>query len=113
MIDLIKLTTAIKHQNHSNGNIHLTGLAAVTCILKLLSKRYSKDEIIYEKFDGDVKLVSTWIQFLKEKHWIVEEKNEDDNDRRDVAQHLDIGPCEHPGHQVLRAASHTHTKPAL
>ncbi|MGA8913649.1 MAG: hypothetical protein WCF06_04055 [Nitrososphaeraceae archaeon] len=79
MIDLFKLTTAIKHQNHSNGNIHLTGLAAVTCILKLLSKRYSKDEIIYEKFDGDVKLVSTWIQFLKEKHWVVEEKNEDDH----------------------------------
>jgi hypothetical protein len=78
VIDLSKLTTAIKHQNHSNGNIHLTGLAAVTCILKLLSKRHSKEEIIHEKFNGDVKLVSTWIDFLKENHWVVEEKNEDD-----------------------------------
>ena len=47
-----------------------------------MSKGYSKDQIIREKFEGDRQLVSAWIEFLKDKNWIVEKevKEKDDVD---------------------------------
>jgi hypothetical protein len=50
--------------------------------LKCLSKGYSKNQIIHEKFEGDRQLVSAWIEFLKDKNWIVEKevKEKDDVD---------------------------------
>jgi hypothetical protein len=51
--------------------------------LKCLSKGYSKNQIIHEKFEGDRQLVSAWIEFLKDKNWVVqkekEEKEKDDD----------------------------------
>ena len=50
--------------------------------MKCLSKGYSKNQIIHEKFEGDRQLVSASIEFLKDKNWIVEKevKEEDDVD---------------------------------
>jgi predicted transcriptional regulator len=50
-------------------------LTAATYILKLLSKGYTKDQIIYGKFNGDMQLVCAWIDFLKDKNWVVEKEN--------------------------------------
>jgi predicted transcriptional regulator len=43
--------------------------------LKWLSKGYGKDPIIYEKFNGDIQIVSLWIDFLKDKNWIEEKED--------------------------------------
>ncbi|HET7283890.1 MAG TPA: hypothetical protein VFI70_04325 [Nitrososphaeraceae archaeon] len=53
----------------------ISGLTAATCILKCLAKGYSQDQIVEGKFDGNRQLVSTWIAFLKDKHWVDEEKD--------------------------------------
>jgi hypothetical protein len=50
-----------------------SGLAAATCILKCLYKGYTKDQIINGKFNGDEGLVSVWLDFLRDKHWVEEE----------------------------------------
>ena len=44
--------------------------------LKCLSEGYSKDQI-YRVFNGDIQLVSIWIDFLKDKHWIEREGPKD------------------------------------
>ena len=49
-----------------------TGLSQATYILKCLSEGYSKDQI-YRVFNGDIQLVSIWLDFLKDKHWIEKE----------------------------------------
>ena len=75
-----------RHQDHhlDNNSHHVTGLTGAACILKCLSKGYSKNQIIHEKFEGDGQLVSVWIEFLKDKNWVVEkevkEKEKDDVD---------------------------------
>src|SRR5436189_6461345 len=63
-----------RHKEHHPGNNshHVTGLTGASCILKCLSKGYSKNQIIHEKFEGDRQLVSAWIEFLKDKNWVVE-----------------------------------------
>jgi hypothetical protein len=38
-------------------------------------KRYGKDQIIYGKFNGDIQIVSLWIDFLKDKNWIDEKED--------------------------------------
>jgi hypothetical protein len=53
-----------------------TGLSQATYILKCLSEGYSKDQI-YHVFNGDIQLVSIWIDFLKDKHWIEKEGPKD------------------------------------
>lgn len=74
-----------RHKEHHPGNNshHVTGLTGASCILKCLSKGYSKNQIIHEKFEGDRQLVSAWIEFLKDKNWVVqkekEEKEKDDD----------------------------------
>jgi predicted transcriptional regulator len=73
MLNLSKLKTA----TYQNNNSRLTGLTAAAYILKWLSKGYTKDQI-YAKFNGDIQLFSTWIDFLKVKKWIVQVKGEDD-----------------------------------
>jgi hypothetical protein len=78
MLDLSKLKTA-GHKNHSNNINRLTGLTAATYILKCLSKGYTKDQI-YANFNDDIRLVSVWIDFLKDKKWIVQLKKEDGDD---------------------------------
>jgi hypothetical protein len=52
------------------------GLSQATYILKCLSEGYSKDQI-YSVFNGDIQLVSIWIDFLKDKHWIEKEGPKD------------------------------------
>jgi hypothetical protein len=79
MLDLSKLKTAAGHQNDSNNINRLTGLTAATYILKCLSKGYTKDQI-YANFNDDIRLVSVWIDFLKDKKWIVQLKKEDGDD---------------------------------
>jgi len=74
MLNLSKLKTA----TYQNNNSRLTGLTAAAYILKWLSKGYTKDQI-YAKFNGDIQLFSTWIDFLKVKKWIVQVKGEDDD----------------------------------
>ena len=74
MLNLSKLKTA----TYQNNNSRLTGLTAAAYILKWLSKGYTKDQI-YAKFNGDIQLFSTWIDFLKDKKWIVQVKGEDDD----------------------------------
>lgn len=74
MINFSRLKTA----EYQNNNNRLTGLTAATCILKWLSKGYTKDQI-YAKFNGDIQLFSTWIDFLKDKKWIVQVKAPDDD----------------------------------
>ena len=68
-----------RHQEHHPGNNshHVTGLTGASCILKCLSKGYSKNQIIHEKFEGDRQLVSAWIEFLKDKNWVVEKDDVD------------------------------------
>jgi len=73
MLNLSKLKTA----TYQNNNSRLTGLTAAY-ILKWLSKGYTKDQI-YAKFNGHIQLSSTWIDFLKDKKWIVQVKGEDDD----------------------------------
>ncbi len=72
MINFSKLKTA----EYQNNNSPLTGLTAATYILKWLSKGYTKDQI-YAKFNCDIQLFSTWIDFMKDKKWIVQVKKED------------------------------------
>jgi hypothetical protein len=79
MLDISKLKTAAGYQDHSNNTNRLTGLTATTYILKWLSKGYTKDQI-YAEFNGDIRLVSAWIDFLKDKKWIVQVKKEDGDD---------------------------------
>ncbi|HET7285754.1 MAG TPA: hypothetical protein VFI70_13810 [Nitrososphaeraceae archaeon] len=74
MLNLSRLKTA----TYQNNNSRLTGLTAAAYILKWLSKGYTKDQI-YAKFNGDIQLFSTWIDFLKVKKWIVQVKGEDDD----------------------------------
>jgi predicted transcriptional regulator len=74
MLNLSKLKTA----TYQNNNSRLTGLTAAAYILKWLSKGYTKDQI-YAKFNGDIQLFSTWIDFLKVKKWLVQVKGEDDD----------------------------------
>ena len=74
MTDPSKRTTA-GYQVHHTGE--LTGLTAATCILKWLSQGYTRDQV-YEKFNGDMQLVCAWIDFLKDKQWIVESQKEND-----------------------------------
>jgi hypothetical protein len=81
MLDISKLKAA-GYPNHSNNTNRLTGLTAATYFLKWLSKGYTKDQI-YAKFNGDIRLVSTWIDFLKDKKWIVQVKKEDGDDEID------------------------------
>ena len=73
-----------RHQYHAGNNSHhhITGLTGAACIMKYLSRGYSKNQIIHEKFEGDRQLVSAWIEFLKDKNWIVEKevKEKDDVD---------------------------------
>jgi len=80
-VHLIDLTQLITAGDQNNSNSHLRGLTAATCILKLLSKGYSKEQIIYGKFNGDIQIVSLWIDFLKDKNWI--EEREDSVDGTD------------------------------
>ncbi|MBV9668805.1 MAG: hypothetical protein JO327_11835 [Nitrososphaeraceae archaeon] len=72
------------NNNNNNNSHHVTGLTGAACILKCLSKGYSKNQIIHEKFEGDRQLVSVWIEFLKDKNWVVEKevkgKKEKDDD---------------------------------
>jgi hypothetical protein len=79
MLDISKLKTAAGYQNHSKNTNPLTGLTAATYILKWLSTGYAKDQI-YAGFNGDTRVVSTWINFLKDKKWIVQVKKEDGDD---------------------------------
>jgi len=72
LIDLPQLITA---GDQNNSNSRLRGLTAATCILKWLSKGYGKDQIIYGKFNGDIQIVSLWIDFLKDKNWIEEKED--------------------------------------
>lgn len=74
MLNLSKLKTA----TYQNNNSRLTGLTAAAYILKWLSKGYTKDQI-YAKFNGDIQLFSTWIDFLKVKKWLIQVKGEDDD----------------------------------
>jgi hypothetical protein len=78
VIDLFKLTTS-RHHDHTDNNC-LTGLTGATYILKCLSKGYSKNQIILEKFSGDRQLVSAWIEFLKDKNWVVEKQAKEKED---------------------------------
>ena len=71
MIDSSKITTT-SYQNPT----HLSGLTAATCILKWLLKGYTKDQIVYSKFNGNRQLVSAWINFLKDSHWVEEEQQQ-------------------------------------
>lgn len=66
----------IGHERDSTSSSRPSGLAAATCILKCLYKGYTKDQIINGKFNGDEGLVSVWLDFLRDKHW-VEEKEKD------------------------------------
>jgi hypothetical protein len=81
VIDLFKLI-ASRHQDHHDNSHHITGLTGAAYILKCLTKGYSKNQIIHEKFEGDRQLVSAWIEFLKDKNWVVEKevKEKDDVD---------------------------------
>lgn len=81
MIDLFKLI-ASRHQDHPDNSHYITGLTGAAYILKCITKGYSKNQIIREKFEGDRKLVSAWIEFLKDKNWVVEKevKEKDDVD---------------------------------
>ena len=81
MIELFKLV-ASRHQDHPDNSHHITGLTGAAYILKCVTKGYSKNQIIHEKFEGDRQLVSAWIEFLKDKNWIVEKevKEKDDVD---------------------------------
>jgi FtsZ-binding cell division protein ZapB len=84
VIDLFKVI-ASRHQDHPDNSHHITGLTGAAYILKCLAKGYSKNQIIHEKFEGDRQLVSTWIEFLKDKNWVVEkEKEEKEKDDDDV-----------------------------
>jgi hypothetical protein len=69
-----------RHQYHpdDNSHYHVTGLTGAACIMKYLSKGYSKNQIIHEKFEGDRQLVCAWIEFLKDKNWVVEKDDVDD-----------------------------------
>ena len=49
-----------------------------------LSKGYSKNQIIHEKFEGDRQLVSAWIEFLKDKNWVVQKEKEEKEKDNDV-----------------------------
>jgi hypothetical protein len=61
-----------RHQDDPGDNSHhVTGLTGAACIMRYLSKGYSKNQIIHEKF-GDRQLVCAWIEFLKDKNWVVE-----------------------------------------
>jgi hypothetical protein len=81
VIDIFKLI-ASRHQDHPDNSHHITGLTGAAYILKCLTKGYSKNQIIHEKFEGDRQLVSAWIEFLKDKNWVVEKevKEKDDVD---------------------------------
>ena len=81
MIDLFKLI-ASRHQDDPDNSHHITGLTGAAYILKCITKGYSKKQIIHEKFEGDRQLVSAWIEFLKDKNWVVEKevKEKDDVD---------------------------------
>jgi predicted transcriptional regulator len=70
VIDSSKATTSYR-----NTSSQLTGLTAATCIIKWLSKGHTKDQIIYDKFNGDKQLVSAWIDFLKDNHWVEEKED--------------------------------------
>jgi hypothetical protein len=63
----------IGHERDSTSSP--SGLAAATCILKCLYKGYTKDQIINGKFNGDEGLVSVWLDFLRDKHWVEEEED--------------------------------------
>jgi predicted transcriptional regulator len=69
----------IGHDQRSISNNNPSGLTAATCILKCLYKGYSKDQIINGKFNSDSQLVSIWIDFLRDKHWIEDEEKHDAN----------------------------------
>jgi hypothetical protein len=75
-----------RHKEHHPGNNshHVTGLTGAACILKCLSKGYSKNQIIHEKFEGDRQLVSAWIEFLKDKNWVVQKEKEEKEKDNDV-----------------------------
>jgi uncharacterized protein involved in propanediol utilization len=64
----------IGHERDSTSSP--SGLAAATCILKCLYKGYTKDQIINGKFNGDERLVSVWLNFLRDKHWVEEEEKD-------------------------------------
>jgi hypothetical protein len=50
-----------------------SALTQVIFILKCLSSNgQTKNQIIYDKFNGDRQLVSIWIDFLKEMRWLKE-----------------------------------------
>ena len=81
MRDLFKLI-ASRHRDHPDNSHHITGLTGAAYILKCITKGYSKNQIIHEKFEGDRQLVFAWIEFLKDKNWVVEKevKEKDDVD---------------------------------
>ena len=86
MLDISKLKATVRYQNHSKNTNRLSGLAAATYILKWLSKGTPGDQI-EAGFNGDIRVVSPWINFLKDKRWIVQvkkEDGEDDIDRTDL-----------------------------
>jgi hypothetical protein len=67
-----------RHQDDPGDNSHhVTGLTGAACIMRYLSKGYSKNQIIHEKF-GDRQLVCAWIEFLKDKNWVAEKDDVDD-----------------------------------
>jgi hypothetical protein len=49
-----------------------SALTQAIFILKCLSDGQNKHQIIYDKFNGDVQLVSMWMDFLKEMSWLKE-----------------------------------------
>jgi hypothetical protein len=79
VIDIFKLI-ASRHQDHPDNSHHITGLTGAAYILKCLTKGYSKNQIIHEKFEGDRQLVSAWIEFLKDKNWVVEKEVKENDD---------------------------------
>jgi predicted transcriptional regulator len=61
--------------SHAVFNVDAKLFSALTqaiLILKCLSDGQNKHQIIYGKFNGDMQLVSTWIDFLKEMSWLKE-----------------------------------------
>jgi hypothetical protein len=59
---------------------YLSGLTGAIYILKCLSDGLSKDQIIYDIFEGDRQLVFIWIEFLKNHHWLVENESSNTGD---------------------------------
>jgi predicted transcriptional regulator len=60
---------------HAVFNVDTKLFSALTqaiFILKCLSYGQTKHQIVYGKFNGDMQLVSIWVNFLKEMGWLKE-----------------------------------------